>query len=235
MPETHATRILASVTTSPQPHRWGLSASRCPVVVGSQSLDDCVQAGQNPRPVVGHLDRPAIRAAEALTIDEDDFIADPPVSAIISSCPKTPILPAPSMIALARRKRGDFLSAEAKPLCKALTSCHVGEYQRRRSRPPNHGWAQGTTNNANSAIRRKRGRGQTGIGFADMLRMPGGTIPFDPIPGQPEARGAQAPGGLALARHTAERPENLVRISIIAFSHGLDRMKQTAPRAAGSR
>jgi hypothetical protein len=36
-------------------------------------------------------------------------------------------------------------------------------------------------------------------------------------------------------RHTAERPENLVRISIIAFSHGLDRMKQTAPRAARSR
>ena len=36
-------------------------------------------------------------------------------------------------------------------------------------------------------------------------------------------------------RHTAERPENLVRVSIIAFGHGLDRMQQTAPRAARSR
>jgi hypothetical protein len=36
MPETHATRILASVTSSHPPHREGLSASGYPIIVGSR-------------------------------------------------------------------------------------------------------------------------------------------------------------------------------------------------------
>ena len=48
-----------------------LSASRRPISVGSVSDSDCVQAVHYPRPMVGHLDRPADFLA--LNLHAEDF------------------------------------------------------------------------------------------------------------------------------------------------------------------